>query len=223
MYHLIRTVKFCKLSLKHTYPCLFSAFAITFETPQTPQFSICMLHVASNWQKKLIYRFVSQQICRDALKGVKKAFITECRIMRDLKHANEDGVSRSLGYAFVNYSTHEHALFALRTLNNNPEIFDADKRPIVEFSLEDKRVLQIKEQRRLKQVAKNEEQKKLKMAKKEKVATTNKKALRIKKLREERRKKRSSSLKVCICGHRIQTAALSNFQIILEHFLNLSL
>ena len=121
--------------------------------------------------------------------------------MRDLKHANEEGVGRSFGYAFVNYSKHEHALFALRTLNNNPEIFGAEKRPIVEFSLEDKRVLQIKEQRRIKQLAKNKEQKKAKMAEtKEESAepTLSKKALRIEKLREERRSKRlgKSSLKV---------------------------
>jgi len=136
---------------------------------------------------------VFQQICRDALKGVKDAVITECRIMRDLQHTNESGVGRSLGYAFVNYSKHEHALFALRTLNNNPEIFDADRRPIVEFSLEDKRGIQIKEQRRIKQFAKNEEKRKEKMAEAQEEAAKpppNRKALRIEKLREERRKNR---------------------------------
>ena len=124
--------------------------------------------------------------------------------MRDLKHANEEGVGRSLGYAFVNYSKHEHALFALRTLNNNPEIFDADKRPIVEFSLEDKRVLQIKEQRRIKQIAKNEEKRIAKMAEAQNEASKpppNKKALRIEKIREERRKSRllkKSNFKVAL-------------------------
>ncbi|KAM6100815.1 LOW QUALITY PROTEIN: RNA-binding protein 28-like [Pterocles gutturalis] len=66
----------------------------------------------------------------------------ECRVMRELR-----GHGQSLGYAFVEFGEHEQALAALRTLNNNPRLFGAQKRPIVEFSLEDRRKLKLKEQR----------------------------------------------------------------------------
>lgn len=46
---------------------------------------------------------------------------------------------RSKGYGFLEFTTHSHALAALRYLNNNPDIFKG-KRLIVEFSLENKEV-----------------------------------------------------------------------------------
>lgn len=57
----------------------------------------------------------------------KKAKINECRIMRDLNKLNSKGVGRSRGYAFVNFTEHDHALQALRTLNNNPSVFGDSK------------------------------------------------------------------------------------------------
>nr|XP_013811051.1 PREDICTED: RNA-binding protein 28 [Apteryx mantelli mantelli] len=66
----------------------------------------------------------------------------QCRVMRDLK-----GQGQSLGYAFVEFAEHEQALAALRHTNNNPQLFGPQKRPIVEFSLEDHRKLKMKEQR----------------------------------------------------------------------------
>ncbi|XP_074757755.1 RNA-binding protein 28 [Athene noctua] len=66
----------------------------------------------------------------------------ECRVMREQR-----GQGHSLGFAFVDFGEHEQALAALRALNNNPHLFGAHKRPIVEFSLEDRRKLKLKEQR----------------------------------------------------------------------------
>nr|XP_060632258.1 RNA-binding protein 28 [Anolis sagrei ordinatus] len=68
--------------------------------------------------------------------------IKECRVMRDRK-----GQGQSLGYAFVEFQEHDQALAALRHTNNNPQLFGDQKRPIVEFSLEDRRKLRLKEQR----------------------------------------------------------------------------
>ncbi|XP_015706672.1 RNA-binding protein 28 isoform X3 [Coturnix japonica] len=70
------------------------------------------------------------------------ATIKECRVMRSLC-----GRGPSLGFAFVQFTRHQHALTALRSINNNPNVFGASKRPIVEFSLEDLRKLRLKEQR----------------------------------------------------------------------------
>lgn len=48
---------------------------------------------------------------------------------------------KSKGIGFVEYFTHEDALTALRKINNNPSIFTVDRRPIVEFALENIRTL----------------------------------------------------------------------------------
>ncbi|XP_002731716.1 RNA-binding protein 28-like, partial [Saccoglossus kowalevskii] len=90
--------------------------------------------------------------------GDDKAKIIEARVMRDMGRVNSRGVPKSLGYAFIEFTEHEHALKALRHVNNNPEIYEPIKRPIVEFSLENKLALQVKERRKQKVSAKlNEE------------------------------------------------------------------
>ncbi|XP_061825539.1 RNA-binding protein 28 [Nerophis lumbriciformis] len=86
-------------------------------------------------------------LCLQAVKGPKGVRIPECRVMYDRKPEKGQVVGQSLGYGFVQFQEHEHALTALRYLNNNPDIFGAHKRPIVEFSLEDSRKLKIKEMR----------------------------------------------------------------------------
>ncbi|XP_076800852.1 RNA-binding protein 28-like isoform X2 [Clavelina lepadiformis] len=93
--------------------------------------------------------------------GGKDVKITEVRVMRNREKVNTTGLGRSLGFAFVNFTKHEHALRALRELNNNPDTFSASKRPIVEFSLENKQALELQAQRRKRQLAKNELQKKM--------------------------------------------------------------
>ncbi|KAG9489778.1 hypothetical protein GDO78_005623 [Eleutherodactylus coqui] len=71
----------------------------------------------------------------------------QCRVMRDLKGVRGNVKGQSLGYAFVQFVEHDHALAALRHVNNNPDLFGPKKRPIVEFSLEDMHKLKIKERR----------------------------------------------------------------------------
>lgn len=43
--------------------------------------------------------------------------------MRDLKNIDASGKGKSKEYAFVAFTTHEDALKALRSINNNPDIF----------------------------------------------------------------------------------------------------
>ncbi|ELU03655.1 hypothetical protein CAPTEDRAFT_219142 [Capitella teleta] len=96
--------------------------------------------------KKLIFRQIKEPLAK----------ITECRVMRDMDRLNTAGKGKSRGYAFVNFEAHEHALKALRTLNNNPAVFTDIKRPIVEFSLENKLVLTAKQKRQDRSKAKAE-------------------------------------------------------------------
>ncbi|XP_026957840.1 RNA-binding protein 28 [Sagmatias obliquidens] len=88
-----------------------------------------------------------RKLLLNATRGEKRVRIKECRVMRGLKGAHGKINGQSLGYAFAEFQEHEHALAALRHINNNPEIFGPQKRPIVEFSLEDRRKLKIKELR----------------------------------------------------------------------------
>ncbi|KAK3577695.1 hypothetical protein CHS0354_025760 [Potamilus streckersoni] len=89
--------------------------------------------------------------------GDKKAKIKECRIMRDITRVNSAGKAKSRGYAFVTFTEHHHALTALQTTNNNPEIFGEHKRLIVEFSLENKAALEAKQKRIERQMQKQEQ------------------------------------------------------------------
>lgn len=127
------------------------------------------------------------QVCKEAAKNP-KAYITECRIMRK-KIANNIGgkikLGASKGFAFVEFKTHEDALACLKKLNNNPHIFKKERvcllyffllftliffpfqRPIVEFSIENRAALRLREQR----VLKNQPpQKKMNQAALEKIA-----------------------------------------------------
>ncbi|KAF6086722.1 RNA binding motif protein 28 [Phyllostomus discolor] len=88
-----------------------------------------------------------RKLLLNATSGEKGVRIKECRVMRDLRGVRGKMKGQSLGYAFAEFQEHEHALAALRHVNNNPEIFGPQKRPIVEFSLEDRRKLKIKELR----------------------------------------------------------------------------
>ncbi|KAH0508306.1 RNA-binding protein 28 [Microtus ochrogaster] len=96
-----------------------------------------------------------RKLLLSATGGEKGVRIKECRVMRDLKAVHGKMKGQSLGYAFAEFQKHEHALRALRHINNNPEIFGSQKRPIVEFSLEDRRKLKVKELRIQRSLRKN--------------------------------------------------------------------
>jgi nucleolar protein 4 len=66
---------------------------------------------------------------------------------RDKERKGEDGNLRSKGMGFVEFTEHAHAIAALRELNNNPSVFSKDRRPIVEFAIEDVKILKLREKR----------------------------------------------------------------------------
>uniref|UniRef100_A0A5K3F6J6 RNA-binding protein 28 n=1 Tax=Mesocestoides corti TaxID=53468 RepID=A0A5K3F6J6_MESCO len=76
------------------------------------------------------------------------ARITECRVMRDIKSGAQN--PKSLGYAFVAFEEHKDALKTLQVLNNNNGILGGNRKPIVEFSLENSKALEKKRRRALK-------------------------------------------------------------------------
>ncbi|XP_052808142.1 RNA-binding protein 28-like isoform X3 [Mya arenaria] len=86
-----------------------------------------------------------RKIFKDAAGG---GNVNECRIMRDRARVNAEGKGKSMGFAFIAFTQHEHALAALRHTNNNPDIFGDKKRLIVEFSQENRKALEIQAKRR---------------------------------------------------------------------------
>merc|ERR1719438_207543 len=84
----------------------------------------------------------------------KSAKIVEAKVMKDNKNVDKDK-QISKGFGFVGFSEHEDALLALRNTNNNPTIFTNDRRPIVEFSIENRKALLARQKRLEKSKEKN--------------------------------------------------------------------
>ncbi|CAJ0932393.1 unnamed protein product, partial [Mesorhabditis belari] len=90
-----------------------------------------------------------KKLCQNAA-GRVEAMVIECRIWRDMGKLDSNGKPKSRGFGFVAFSEHVDALACLNKLNNNPKIFTNDRRPIVEFSIENLEAVKIKERRKLK-------------------------------------------------------------------------
>ncbi|XP_033218547.1 RNA-binding protein 28-like [Belonocnema kinseyi] len=86
-----------------------------------------------------------RQLCKNH--SGPNAVITEARVMRNLRKPDANGVGESKEYGFVTFTMHEDALKALRSLNNNPNIFTKNKRPIVAFSIENRVMVNAKQKR----------------------------------------------------------------------------
>jgi nucleolar protein 4 len=80
----------------------------------------------------------------------KKARIVQVKVEKSKDRMDaKTGKLRSKGYAFVEWSSHAHALAMLRYMNGNVDVFKSGKSLIVEFSLENTKVIKRLEQRKL--------------------------------------------------------------------------
>jgi len=108
---------------------------------------LCIRNLPPSYDDKKLRKLFSSH----APKGAK---LKEAKIIRDMKQMmNGQGVSKQ--YGFVTFNQHEHALAALRSLNNNPEIFGNDNRPIVDFSIENRVAVKAREKREERSKQKN--------------------------------------------------------------------
>lgn len=78
-----------------------------------------------------------------------KPFVKQAKIIRSKDRVDSATQKlRSKGYGFLEFRTHAHALAALRYLNNNSKVFPGDpRRLIVEFSVDNKDVVERRSQR----------------------------------------------------------------------------
>ncbi|GFS65483.1 RNA-binding protein 28 [Trichonephila clavipes] len=83
------------------------------------------------------------------------AVITEAKVMKEFKKFDAQGIPLSKGFGFVSFNKHEYALKALNEVNNNPNVFTSQRKPIVEFSVENKVALLTKERRKEKMQLQN--------------------------------------------------------------------
>ncbi|MEW5317651.1 MAG: hypothetical protein WDW38_008933 [Sanguina aurantia] len=74
-----------------------------------------------------------------------KPNVKQVKILRETERLDADGLPLSKGLGFVEFADPEHALAALRQLNNNPAAFTPDKRPIVEFAIENVKIVKSRE------------------------------------------------------------------------------
>jgi nucleolar protein 4 len=68
--------------------------------------------------------------------------------MLDSDKRDQDGLPKSRGFGFIEFSEPKHALLALRKMNNNPDIFGPNRRPIVEFAIENSKMILKSKQRK---------------------------------------------------------------------------
>ncbi|WCJ34690.1 RNA-binding (RRM/RBD/RNP motifs) family protein [Euphorbia peplus] len=88
-----------------------------------------------------------KKLCIDAVisRATKqKPVIRQIKIIKNTKTGNATKQNHSRGVAFVEFTEHEHALVALRVLNNNPATFSPEYRPIVEFAIDNVQKLKIR-------------------------------------------------------------------------------
>ena len=79
--------------------------------------------------------------------GGRKVKIMKVLVMRNKERVDKTGQGRSLGFGFMELDSHENALAVLRATNNNADIFGENRRPIVEFSVENQIALNLQKKR----------------------------------------------------------------------------
>ncbi|XP_071697107.1 uncharacterized protein [Rutidosis leptorrhynchoides] len=85
-----------------------------------------------------------KKLCLDAVTSratKQKPMIRQIKLLKDSNKGKEISKNHSRGVAFIEFTEHQHALVALRVLNNNPGTFTAEHRPIVEFALDNVQTL----------------------------------------------------------------------------------
>ena len=130
----------------------------------------------------------------------KKTHVLKALIMRNKDRLDSSGLGRSMGFGFVEFTNHKEALAVLRATNNNPTLFGPDRRPIVEFSLENSLALKAK-QRRLKKSHVSNRQGVSEHVQKDRPQTNKEKRIEKKLKRREKRQRKRQEKKGAKLGH----------------------
>ncbi|KAK2978258.1 hypothetical protein RJ640_017109, partial [Escallonia rubra] len=111
---------------------------------QSPNFHVSKTRLIIYNLPKSMTEKELKKLCMDAVTSratKQKPMIRQIKCLKDSKQRQAVSKNHSRGVAFVEFAEHQHALVALRVLNNNPETFGAEHRPIVEFALDNVQTL----------------------------------------------------------------------------------
>ncbi|XP_031273863.1 RNA-binding protein 28 [Pistacia vera] len=114
---------------------------------QSPNFHVSRTRLViynlpkSMTEKELKKLFIDAVISRATKQ---KPIIRQIKFLKNMKKGKVDTKNYSRGVAFVEFTEHQHALVALRVLNNNPETFGPEYRPIVEFAVDNVQTLKLR-------------------------------------------------------------------------------
>ncbi|CAO2820988.1 unnamed protein product [Amaranthus hypochondriacus] len=109
---------------------------------QSPNFHVSKTRLVIYNLPKSMTENQLKKLCIDAVtsKASKQTpVIRQIKFLSDVKKGKVK--NRSRGLAFVEFAEHQHAIVALRVLNNNPETFGPHHRPIVEFAVDNVQTL----------------------------------------------------------------------------------
>merc|ERR1719235_1299965 len=103
-------------------------------------------------RKALVERLSGTESLQEAVAGKKarakqaQGLIEKVSLVRDSDRRDADNQRRSKGFGFITFKDHKSAMSALEFLNDNQKVFGGERRPIVEFAIEDKRKLQMQKE-----------------------------------------------------------------------------
>lgn len=109
---------------------------------QSPNFHVSKTRVVIYNLPKSMTEKELRKLCVDAVTSKaskQKPVIRQIKFLENVKKGKVKSHSR--GVAFVEFAEHQHAIVALRVLNNNPETFGPQHRPIVEFAVDNVQTL----------------------------------------------------------------------------------
>ncbi|KAG4160180.1 hypothetical protein ERO13_D02G218566v2 [Gossypium hirsutum] len=90
---------------------------------------------------KLLKSMTKKELKQFCIDAVTSQATKQKPVIRTVKKGKVVIKNQSRGVAFDQFSEHQHALGALRVLNNNPEMFGPKHRPIVEFAVDNVQTL----------------------------------------------------------------------------------
>ncbi|XP_009399368.2 uncharacterized protein LOC103983805 isoform X1 [Musa acuminata AAA Group] len=109
------------------------------EMLQSPKFHVSRTRLIIYNLPKTMTTEEVKKLCVNAVvsrASKQKPVIQKVKLLKDVKKGKVVIKKHSRGVGFVDFKEHQHALVALRVLNNNPETFGPDHRPIVEFAFD---------------------------------------------------------------------------------------
>ncbi|KAK4757226.1 hypothetical protein SAY87_007353 [Trapa incisa] len=111
---------------------------------QSPKFHVSRTRLIIHNLPKSMSEKELKKLCIDAVTSratKQKPVIKQIKLMKNVKNGEVLNKDCSRGVAFIEFTEHQHALVALRVLNNNPDTFGPQHRPIVAFALDNVMIL----------------------------------------------------------------------------------